>query len=102
MLPYINLRGAPIMRYQGEQAGQVEAELRWQCWKRLSLVGFAGYGAAWNDLERFENTMTVPTGGTGFRYELARAYEIHAGVDLAFSPDDAAIYFQVGSAWPRP
>ncbi len=102
MLPYINLRGAPIMRYQGEQAGQIEAELRWQSWTRFSLVGFMGYGAAWNDLERFENTMTVPTGGTGFRYELAREYGIHAGIDVAFSPDDTAIYFQVGNAWPRP
>ncbi len=102
MLPYVSLRGAAAMRYQGEQVAQVETELRWQCWKRFSLLGFAGYGAAWNDFERLENTQTVVTGGPGFRYELAREYGIHAGVDFAFSPDDWAFYFQVGNAWPRP
>jgi outer membrane protein assembly factor BamA len=102
MMPFISLRGAPVMRYQGEQVAQVEAELRWQFWRRLSLLGFAGYGAAWNDFEQVENEMTVVTGGPGFRYELAREYGIHAGVDLAFGPDETAIYFQVGNAWPRP
>jgi hypothetical protein len=43
--PYITLRGAPIMRYQGDDVAQVEAELRWQFWNRFSAVGFAGFGA---------------------------------------------------------
>lgn len=100
--PFISLRGAPIMRYQGEEVAQIEAELRWQFWKRFSLVGFVGGGAAWNDFERFRSTQTVVTGGVGFRYELARKYGIHMGLDLAFGPDNTAIYIQVGSAWARP
>jgi len=51
----------------------------------------SGYGAAWNDFERVDNTRTVVTGGTGFRYEIARAYGLHMGVDLAFGPDVTAI-----------
>lgn len=47
--PFISLRGAPIMRYQGEEVAQIETELRSQFWKRFSLVGFAGTGAAWTD-----------------------------------------------------
>jgi outer membrane protein assembly factor BamA len=100
--PFIYLRGAPIMRYQGEEIAQIETEVRWQCWKRFSLVGFVGGGAAWNNFERFENTQTVVTGGTGFRYELARKYGIHAGLDVAFSRDSTAVYVQIGSAWARP
>jgi outer membrane protein assembly factor BamA len=100
--PFISLRGAPIMRYQGEEVAQIEAELRWQFWKRVSLVGFVGVGAAWNDFERFQATRTVTTGGLGFRYELARRYGIHAGLDVAVGPDNAAVYLQVGSAWARP
>ena len=102
MYPFITLRGAPVMRYQGEEVAQAEAEVRWQCWKRFSVVGFAGYGVAWNDIERIDNTRTVVTGGTGFRYEIARAYGLHMGVDLAFGPDVTAIYVQFGSAWARP
>jgi len=102
MYPFITLRGAPVMRYQGEEVAQAEAEVRWQCWKRFSLIGFAGYGAAWNDFTRVDNKLTVVTGGTGFRYEIARAYGLHMGVDLAFGPDTTAIYVQFGSAWMRP
>jgi hypothetical protein len=92
--PFISLRGAPIMRYQGEEVAQIEAELRWQFWKRFSLVGFMGGGAAWNNFERFHSTQTVVTGGVGFRYELARKYAIHMGLDVAFGPDNTAIYIQ--------
>jgi hypothetical protein len=100
--PYIALRGAPVMRYQGESAAQVEAELRWQFWQRFSLVGFAGAGSAWNDFERFENEQNILTGGVGFRYEIASKYKLHMGVDVARGPDDTAVYIQVGSAWMRP
>jgi hypothetical protein len=57
---------------------------------------------AWTDLEGFENEQTVTTGGGGFRYELARRYKLHMGVDVAFGPDGPAFYVQFGSAWFRP
>jgi outer membrane protein assembly factor BamA len=100
--PYISLRGAPTLRYQGEEVAQIEAELRWQFWKRFSLVGFVGGGAAWNHFEQFNSTQTIVTGGGGFRYELARAYGLHVGLDVARGPDDTAVYLQIGSAWARP
>jgi Omp85 superfamily domain len=100
--PFVSLRGAPIMRYQGNEAASIEAELRWQFWRRFSAVAFGGFGAAWTDFARFQHVTTVPTGGVGFRYEIARKYGIHMGLDLAFGPDNAAVYVQVGSAWARP
>jgi hypothetical protein len=100
--PFVSLRGAPILRYQGEEVAQIEAELRWQFWRRFSVVGFIGGGAAWNDFERFDSTQSVLTGGTGLRYELARVFGIHMGLDVAFGPDNTAVYIQVGSAWARP
>jgi outer membrane protein assembly factor BamA len=102
MCPYISLRGVPVMRYQGNQVAQGELETQWQFWRRISLVGFAGYGAAWIDLKDLERSVAVATGGAGLRYELARKYGVHAGVDVAFGPDGAAIYIQFGSAWARP
>jgi outer membrane protein assembly factor BamA len=100
--PFISLRGAPTLRYQGEEVAQIETELRWQFWKRFSLVGFVGGGAAWNHFEHFNSTKAIVTGGAGFRYELARAYGLHIGLDVARGPDDTAVYIQIGSAWARP
>ena len=102
MRPAVSLRGAPAMRYQGEHVAQAESELRWQFWRRFSLVGFVGGGVAWNGFERFEKTQTVVTGGTGVRYELARKYGLHMGMDVAFGPAGPAFYVQFGSAWARP
>jgi outer membrane protein assembly factor BamA len=102
MNPYVSLRGVPIMRYQGQEVAALEAELRWQFWKRLSILGFAGAGDAWNDFAKLDNSQSVLSGGGGFRYELARKYGIHMGADVAFSRDTTAFYVQVGSAWMRP
>jgi hypothetical protein len=100
--PFVSLRGAPLLRYQRDNLGQGEAELRWQFWKRFSAVGFAGYGVVWNNLDTLERKRSNTTGGTGFRYELARRYKLHMGADVAFGPDGAALYIQFGSAWMRP
>jgi Omp85 superfamily domain len=100
--PYIQLRGAPAMQFQGQEVAQAEAELRWQFWRRFSVVGFAGTGKAWSDLHDIERDRSIVTGGGGFRYEIARKYGIHAGFDVAWGPDTTALYIQVGSAWARP
>jgi hypothetical protein len=100
--PFVFMRGVAAMRYQGEEVAQAEAELRWQFWQRFSLVGFGGIGSAWNSRDRFENQKTVTAYGAGLRYELARKYGLHMGVDIAFGPDDPVIYIQFGSAWGRP
>jgi hypothetical protein len=102
MAPFIDMRGVPLLRYQGEQVALVEAELRWQFWKRLSLVAFGGGGGAWNDFERLDDSQGVVAGGGGFRYELARRYGIHAGFDAAVSRDTVEFFFEVGSGWMRP
>lgn len=100
--PYIQLRGVAAMRYQGDEMASVEAEARWQIRGRWSLVGAAGYGTAHTERELFSATREVWSGAVGFRYELARLFGMHAGLDVGFSEGESAIYLQVGSAWFRP
>lgn len=100
--PYIQLRGAPAMRYQGEYAAQIEAEVRWQFWHRFSAVAFGGSGTAGSEFLERERTREISTGGLGFRYEMARKYQLHMGIDAAHGPDGMAYYLVFGSAWMRP
>ena len=100
--PYITLRGIPALRYQRQNLAESEVELRWQVWKRLSMVGFGGPGVAWNSNGLSHRTAAVGAGGLGFRYLLARKFGLHYGVDVARGPEGSAIYFQFGSAWMRP
>jgi len=109
MQPYVKLRGVPSLRYQDEQAGQGEIELRWRVWQRFSLIGFAGLG--WINgrksntdlpppLDELETDPgAIPAGGVGFRYLMARLMGLHTGVDFAWSEDTFAFYIQTGSAW---
>jgi hypothetical protein len=100
--PYVSLRGIPVLRYQRQNLAESELELRWQLWKRFSVVGFGGGAVVWNSSTRSARSMGVGAGGAGVRYLLARKFGLHYGVDVARGPEDWAIYFQFGSAWMRP
>ena len=102
MKPFVMMRGVPAMRYQGEKVAQLETELRWQFWERFSVLGFVGAGSAVDELSKLTKTSNVVAGGLGLRYELAKKHGIHMGLDMAWSRDGPAIYFQVGSSWMRP
>lgn len=99
--PFVYMRGVAAMRYQGEQVAQVEAEVRYQFWKRFSVVGFGGAGWTWSGSEGEAGSEPVAACGTGFRYEIARTYGLHMGVDAAWGPDESAVYVQFGSAWMK-
>ena len=100
--PFVAMRGVPAMRYQGDRMASLQAELRWQFFDRWSVVGFVGSGATRTERERFTATQDVSGAGFGFRYELARKFGLHAGLDVAASPGTTALYFTVGNAWARP
>ena len=100
--PYVSLRGVQALQYQGEQAAELEAEVRWQLRPRYSVVGFAGTGEARSSIGARERSENVTAGGAGFRYLVARRYGLQMGVDVADGPDDTVLYVVFGNAWLRP
>lgn len=101
MLPYINLRGVPAMRYQGEFTALAETEQYVRVYKRWGLVGFAGYGGTIADVENWEKGDNAWNAGGGFRYLLARKLGLQMGMDVGAGPDSWAFYIIFGSAWLR-
>ena len=97
--PFVDLRGIPAMRYQGQEVAVGEAEYLWGFTPRWSLVLFGGVGhtTAIKDLDG--ESRTVAAGGLGFRYRLARKLPLQAGIDIARGPEDTSFYITVGSAW---
>ena len=98
-LPFIEMRGVPLARYQDQSAGAVETEVRWNVTPRWALVGFVGVGGAWGARTSFSDAGAITAGGAGFRYLVARRLGLYAGLDVAKGPEDTAIYIQAGSAW---
>jgi hypothetical protein len=100
--PYVALRGVQALKFQGEQAAELEAELRWQLKPRFSVVGFAGAGTARISFAMGDRDESVTAGGAGFRYLIARRYGLHMGFDVAGGADDTVFYLVFGNAWLRP
>jgi hypothetical protein len=97
--PMIQMRGAPLMKYQNVNTMLMEAEVSYNVFKRWYLSGFTGMGNAFEDFSGFEEGKSTATLGTGFRYLLARKLGASMGMDFAFSQDDFAFYIIFGTAW---
>jgi hypothetical protein len=97
--PFIKLRGVPALRYQDTNAAAAETELWWLATPRWSLLGFGGAGRAWGRRDSFNEAQTITASGVGFRYLIAKALGIHAGIDIARSAVGTVFYIQVGSPW---
>jgi hypothetical protein len=99
--PYIDMRGIPAERYQGNVSVLSEAELRWDFRMRWSIVGFSGVGKAFDEWSDFGSADWVISYGAGFRYLLARKFGLRMGIDLAHGAGSFAYYIVFGSSWLR-
>jgi hypothetical protein len=97
--PFVHLRGVPFIKYQDNNALFFETELDWNVYKRWNLIGFAGFGTAFNAYNNINKGNSVVSGGGGFRYLIARKFGLKMGMDFAFSPDEFAFYLTMGHAW---
>ncbi|WP_072055576.1 BamA/TamA family outer membrane protein [Aliivibrio fischeri] len=94
--PDIELRGIARNRYQGEQTLSLEGQVNYQWNIRWSSNVFAGLGYASSQHQSLFKGDEQYAYGVGFRYLIARRYSMKTGIDLAFSEEDTALYFQVG------
>lgn len=97
--PYVNLRGIPALRYQGEEVITAEVEYLWGVTPRWTIAIFAGGGHTTSVDAFAAESETVAAGGLGFRYRIARKLGMQVGMDVARGPEETAYYLTVGSAW---
>ncbi|MEH6452572.1 MAG: glyceraldehyde-3-phosphate dehydrogenase [Psychromonas sp.] len=97
--PYLDMRGMPALRYQGDDTVLGEVELSYNLNERWTLLGFAGAGKAIDTGEKFEDTQSLFMQGAGFRYLVARQLGMKTGVDIAKGPEEWTVYLQFGTAW---
>ena len=101
MKPFIQLRGIPAMRYQGEFTALIETEQEVALYRRWSIVGYGGIGWASRNIDDFDDGQSAWNVGTGFRYLIARVFGLKMGLDVAKGPEDWAVYVVFGSSWNR-
>ncbi|MGW8317410.1 MAG: hypothetical protein ACWGNV_17570 [Bacteroidales bacterium] len=101
MKPYVNLRGIPAMRYLNDHALTMETEERFDLTGRWSLTAFGGLAKAFNTSNDFSEFEWVYNYGAGFRYKIARLYDLYSGIDFAWGPGSWGFYLIFGHAWNR-
>ena len=99
VLPYIDMRGIPAVRYQGKAVAVAEVEATWKASPRWRFNFFGGGGRAAESLDALSDAEVANSYGTGFRYLIARRYGMTMGIDVARGPEDTAWYIQAGSSW---
>ncbi len=99
LMPYVDMRGVPMARYQGDQIYMLETEQRYDFTRRWSGILIGGLAKALTNEVSFGDAELVYTYGTGFRYLIARKFGLRTGMDVAWSNDDFGWYITFGSAW---
>ncbi len=99
--PYLGLRGAPVMFYQGNMTALIETQWRAMVYKNWGVVGFVGTGKAFDSFSEFSNDQWVVNYGTGLRYVLQKAFKTRVGVDFAWASPNAQFgwYIVVGKSF---
>ncbi len=98
-IPYVSLRGIPALRYQGDTAGAVEVEARYDISPRWASVAFLGAGFAnWDD-SAVEETEDIYSKGLGLRYQLFTEQNVWVGLDIARAKEESNWYIQIGHPW---
>lgn len=97
MKPYLQLRGVPVMKYQGKQTMLLEAQFRGYFYKNWALVAFGGMGKAFDSFSEWNNDKLVVNYGTGFRFDFKKAFGIRVGADFAWTQDDFGWYISIGT-----
>lgn len=99
--PYVAIRGIPALRYQGEGMLLAETEQLYNLNKRWGILGFVGLGTTYSTAPDAGFGEVVWSGGTGFRYLIARKLGLKTGLDIARGPEDWAVYVTMGTSWLR-
>lgn len=97
--PFVSIRGIPALRYQGDTAGVVEVEGRFNISPRWAAVAFGGAGFAHSGDTNLETADTIKAYGAGIRFQALKSQNVWLGFDIAKGPEEYAWYIQMGHPW---
>ncbi len=94
-----DLRGYSSGKYRGDGVMDIQGEYRWNVYKRVTLVGFAGVATLYGSSNEDFNWKLYPAAGGGFRYLVFPKMHMNVGIDAAAGKDDWGMYFRIGEAF---
>jgi outer membrane protein assembly factor BamA len=96
-----DIRGYSQGKYRDDQVYTLQAEYRWNFYKRWGLVAFTGLASAVAKLSEIPDNDLLPGVGAGIRFKMLPAQKINIGIDGAVGKGDYSITFRIGEAFGR-
>jgi len=96
-----DIRGYSQGQYRDDQVYTLQAEYRWNFYKRWGMVAFAGLASAVEKLADIPDNDLLPGIGAGLRFKMLPAEKINIGIDYGVGKDDYSITFRIGEAFGR-
>jgi outer membrane protein assembly factor BamA len=96
-----DIRGYSQGKYRDDQVYTLQAEYRWNFYKRWGLVAFAGLASAVPKLSEIPDKDLLPGAGAGIRFKMLPSEKINIGIDGAAGKGDYSITFRIGEAFGR-
>jgi len=94
-----DIRGYTNGKHRGEQVYDIQAEYRWNFYKRWGMVAFGGIATAVDSPKEITWGGILPAAGLGARFMAVPSEKINVGIDVAFGEDDWGLYFRIGEVW---
>src|SRR5436190_9083386 len=96
-----DIRGYSQGKYRNDQVYTMQAEYRWNFYKRWGIVAFGGLASAVKKFSDIPSSEILPGVGAGLRFRMLPAEKINIGIDAGFGKDDYSITFRIGEAFSR-
>ena len=96
-----DIRGYSQGKYRNDQVYTLQAEYRWNFYKRWGMVAFAGVASAVAKFSDIPDNDLLPGVGAGIRFKLLPHEKINIGIDGAVGKGDYSITFRIGEAFGR-
>ena len=94
-----NVRGYRASRYRDGTMWATQGEYRWEAFKRVGFVAFAGVGELADTPRNLGFNNMLPGGGAGLRYRVTREKHINLRFDYAWGRGSHIAYFFIGEAF---
>ena len=96
-----DIRGYSQGKYRNDQVYTLQAEYRWNFYKRWGMVAFAGVASAVEKLSDIPDSELLPGVGAGIRFKMLPSEKINIGIDGAVGKGDYSITFRIGESFGR-
>jgi outer membrane protein assembly factor BamA len=96
-----DIRGYSQGQYRNDQVYTIQAEYRWNFYKRWGMVAFAGLASAVPKIADIPDYDILPGAGAGLRFKMLPSEKINIGIDAGVGKDDYSITFRIGESFGR-